>query len=364
MQSAATYSNINHNLASDYAAQDLLLPGVSRTFALTIPQLPPPLATVVTNAYLLCRIADTIEDDEGLSPAAKAEFEKQYIQVVIHAADPCEFRQALLLALSENTRPAERELINQIPTVIRCLKSFNPRQQRSLERCVRIMSQGMAQFQRHASLKGLNDLNELNRYCYYVAGVVGEMLTELFCDYSLAIDKHYPELMALALSFGQGLQMTNVLKDIWDDYQRGVCWYPRDIFSQHGIELTKLDRQHHLVGFESGLKQLIAITAGHLENALHYTLLLPTQETGLRRFCLWALGLAVLTLRKLYRHPKFKSGAQVKVSRRMVKTAIFTSNLFAQNNTMLKYLFKFAAAGLPQISQPTTHLFTEWSDHE
>jgi farnesyl-diphosphate farnesyltransferase len=43
--------------------QDQLLPGVSRTFALTIPQLPDALRPVVTNAYLLCRTADTIEDE-------------------------------------------------------------------------------------------------------------------------------------------------------------------------------------------------------------------------------------------------------------------------------------------------------------
>ena len=49
------------NSASNF--QDQILPHVSRTFALTIPQLPMPLRTAVTNAYLLCRIADTIEDE-------------------------------------------------------------------------------------------------------------------------------------------------------------------------------------------------------------------------------------------------------------------------------------------------------------
>ena len=39
-----------------------LLAKVSRTFALTIPQLPAPLADWVGNAYLICRIAGTIEE--------------------------------------------------------------------------------------------------------------------------------------------------------------------------------------------------------------------------------------------------------------------------------------------------------------
>ena len=45
--------------ASDEAYQDQILPHVSRTFALTIPELPPALRIGVTNAYLVCRIADT-----------------------------------------------------------------------------------------------------------------------------------------------------------------------------------------------------------------------------------------------------------------------------------------------------------------
>ena len=58
------------------------------------------------------------------------------------------------------------------------------------------------------------------------------MLTELFCDYSAEIDRHRKKLLQLAVSFGQGLQMTNILKDIWDDRARGACWLPRDVFQQ------------------------------------------------------------------------------------------------------------------------------------
>ena len=54
---------------SNEGYQDQILPHVSRTFALTIPQLPTRLKVAVTNAYLLCRIADTIEDEPALSPA-------------------------------------------------------------------------------------------------------------------------------------------------------------------------------------------------------------------------------------------------------------------------------------------------------
>ncbi|HEY5567564.1 MAG TPA: squalene/phytoene synthase family protein, partial [Gammaproteobacteria bacterium] len=57
---------LNGVARDDLEYQASILPGVSRTFALTIPVLPDRLAEVVTNAYLLCRLADTIEDDVGL----------------------------------------------------------------------------------------------------------------------------------------------------------------------------------------------------------------------------------------------------------------------------------------------------------
>ena len=62
--------------------QDYILQGVSRTFALTIPQLPSGLRKPVSNAYLLCRIADTIEDEPALSADQKRHFSRQFIKVV------------------------------------------------------------------------------------------------------------------------------------------------------------------------------------------------------------------------------------------------------------------------------------------
>src|ERR1700738_1531489 len=54
-------------------ASRLILPRVSRTFALGIKILPPKLETPVRIGYLLCRIADTIEDDLALAPERQVE---------------------------------------------------------------------------------------------------------------------------------------------------------------------------------------------------------------------------------------------------------------------------------------------------
>src|SRR5699024_47477 len=110
----------------------------------------------------------------------------------------------------------------------------------------------MPHFQRNARLSGLRDMAEMDRYCYYVAGIAGEMLTEVFCDRSPEIRKQRPELARLQASFGQGLQMVNILKDIWDDHERGACWLPRDLFQQAGFNLDDLRVGHYDPAFGAG----------------------------------------------------------------------------------------------------------------
>jgi len=333
---------------SDDALQAHLLDGVSRTFALTIPQLPEKLAKPVSNAYLLCRIVDTIEDEVSLNSAQKRQFSDQFIRVVQGEEAPEGLASALAPLLSAQTIPAEHELIRVIPRVIAITHSFESAQREALSLCVATMGQGMAEFQDRDLSHGLGEMSEMDAYCYYVAGVVGEMLTRLFCHYSPEIAARREPMMKLAVSFGQGLQMTNILKDLWDDHSRGVCWLPQSIFSAHGFDLKDLKPGHNDPRFAAGFQQLIGIAHAHLRNALEYTLLIPAHETGLREFCLWALGMAMLTLRKINAHLYFSDSAQVKISRRSVKTVIGTSRLTRRSNTMLKAAFFLAGTGLPK----------------
>ncbi|MGH8580999.1 MAG: phytoene/squalene synthase family protein [Gammaproteobacteria bacterium] len=331
----------------DLAYQDYVLQGVSRTFALTIPQLPQRLASVVSNAYLLCRIADTIEDEATLSREQKEEFSDQFIQVVEGRRSSEGFGASLFSVLSEHTLAAERDLIKHAPQVLRITHSYNPGQRRALARCIRIMARGMAQYQNKGTRAGLNDLAALDEYCYYVAGVVGEMLTELFCDYCEELNDEREEMMQLAVSFGQGLQMTNILKDVWEDHARGACWLPRDVFRKRQLDLGQLMQERGNPGFAFGIAELIGIARGHLENALRYTLRLPKREKGMRKFCLWALAMAVLTLRKIHRHKRYSSGKEVKITRASVKATIIVTNLLVSFDSLLKLLFNVMVRDLP-----------------
>jgi farnesyl-diphosphate farnesyltransferase len=326
--------------------QDQILPYVSRTFALTIPQLPTPLRSAVTNAYLLCRIADTIEDEPALSPTESRVFLQRFTGVVRGTETAGPLARELVRRLSERTLPAERELVSGMERVIEITAGLGA-ERPAIQRCIELMCHGMHHFQQTASLAGLARSSDLDSYCYYVAGVVGEMLTELFCCHSPAVAAQRNALQELSTSFAEGLQLTNIIKDFWEDRSRGACWFPRDLFARHGVELAELSPQGSDARFQAGVRELVAVAHGHLRNALAYALLLPPRETGIRLFCLWAIGLAVLTLRRIDAHPHYTSGAQVKVSHSAVLLTRLCTSAAVRNDRLLRHLFEHAARGLP-----------------
>ncbi len=335
------------SVSSDEVYQDHILPHVSRTFALTIPQLPLGLRTAVTCAYLLCRIADTIEDEPALSPPETLAFLQRFSALVAGRGDAKLLAREIEQRLSDRTLAAERDLVANMERVLGSFARLNGAQRSAIQRCVELMCQGMPRFQFSASLKGLAHSSDLDDYCYYVAGVVGEMLTDLFCDYSTDIARHRPALYGMAASFAQGLQMTNILKDVWEDRSRGACWLPQDVFTRHGVDLAGVSSEPFDPRFGAGFRELIGVAHAHLRNALDYTLLIPGRETGIRRFCLWAIGLAVLTLRKIEHNPRFTAGVQVKVKRSSVAMTRALTKIAGRSDWMLRALFAQAARGLP-----------------
>ena len=175
------------------------------------------------------------------------------------------------------------------------------------------------------------------------------MLTELFCAHSPHIDARRDELEGRTVSFGLGLQMTNILKDIWDDYENGVCWLPREVFEGTGYDLSELQPHHTGNGpsFSASMQHMVGIAHSHLREALKYTLTIPSNEVGIRRFLIWSALLAVSTLRNISLLPLFTEGSDVKVSRWKVTGMITLSNAVIRSNAGLSGLFNIAARGLP-----------------
>jgi len=334
-------------IAPDPELESRLLQGVSRTFALSIPELPSALRPAVVNGYLLCRVADTIEDEEALDTRTKSELLEHFAKVVAGESPADGFVEALAPHLTSITPAAEHELVRHTAQVVAGTHSFEDRQREALVRCVRIMCEGMARYGGLGRGDGLADSDAFQEYCYVVAGVVGEMLTEVFCAYSPEIDANRDGLQRTTVSFGQALQMTNILKDVWEDRERGFCWLPRAVFEAHGFDLADLRPGEAPEGFRAGMNELLGVAHGHLENSLEYSLLIPARERGIRHFCLWNLNMAALTLRKIHKNLDYRSGNDVKITRGTVRRIVMSTNLATPSDRALRWLFSYCSRGLP-----------------
>ena len=124
------------DVESDEAYQDAILAHVSRTFALTIPQLPAALRAPVTSAYLLCRIADTLEDEPALSAADTYTYLQRFAAAVRGREDAARLARDLVLRLSQATLPAERDLVANLPRMIRAVDRLGERQRDAIGRCI------------------------------------------------------------------------------------------------------------------------------------------------------------------------------------------------------------------------------------
>lgn len=322
-------NSLKENPLSDLAYQKAILGSVSRTFALTIPLLPPSIEKVVGNTYLLCRIVDTIEDAADLSPDSKQILSQLFLDVVLEKLPVSAFVDPCLVALKSHANQDELDLIIHTPTVLRILHTCSKSDQAAVSRCVTIMSNGMSHFHNKQTHSGLKDLQEFEKYCYVVAGVVGELLTTIFSNHSAEFAKRIQGHEDLAIAFGQALQMTNILKDSPEDKARGVSWKPANISQT----------------------ELLGIAYQKLEDSLRYILLIPKQDIGIRRFCFLAFGLAAMTLSEIAKQKEFTHQDEVKLSRKTVMAFYSFTNMAASSDFMMKAFFKLSTGALRNLKR-------------
>ena len=326
---------------------------VSRTFALTIPQLPPEVRFVIGNAYLLCRIADTIEDSPELDVSTKRQFLNRFADVVRSKESAEAFAADLAPLLSDGTKIDDKDLVSNSSVVVRFHQQTPPSQCDPVAKCVETMCRGMSEFV-DTGIDGLPDLAQVDRYCYFVAGVVGEMITEVLCDYSADIASRRDEIFSLSSQFGCGLQLINIIKDHNEDKKRGVSWLPRSILDrspEHGSSQLQAS-----TNADPRIVKLLGIARSRLEKSLHYITHIPIREIGVRRFLGWTLAFACLTLRRIHAKPNFRKGDEVKISRRQLFRSISAVNVAVRSNRALRWLFYATVPRLSTIERVVRHV--------
>jgi farnesyl-diphosphate farnesyltransferase len=328
-----------------------MLPRVSRTFALNIRILDGEVRQAVLQAYLLCRIADTIEDAEtGLLD--KSTCLREYATLLDGIAGSPEGRRDAVRRWQDrhfaavDSRAPEWQLCRQAETVFAAWESLPRRLQRPIEICVRDMSLGMVdvtarmRLDQHETLQ-IESLQDLESYCHIVAGTVGNMLCELFLEESDRLPHETAcRMRSLAERFGLALQLVNILQDIQVDRRRRVSYLPRQVLASFGITSEDLFLPEHRSQRVAVLARLVTLAVQSCDAAIDFTLLLPRRQVRLRLFCLWPLFLALRTLHQVLAAVR-KGGDEQRprVPRRQVRRCLLRASIRVLSNARLRALY-------------------------
>ena len=157
--------------------------------------------------YALCREVDDVADDESV---------------------PVEERRVRLSSWREDVRraagtetphfPVNRELqpvIHQFRLPLQCLEELISGVEMDLD------------------VKRYNTYEELDLYCYRVASVVGLLSIEIF-GYQDSACKDY------AVALGKALQLTNILRDVRTDAERGRIYLPLSELRRHQVSESEI----------------------------------------------------------------------------------------------------------------------------
>jgi farnesyl-diphosphate farnesyltransferase len=261
---------------------DDLLQKTSRTFALTIPLLPEPTRAEVGVAYLLFRIIDTFEDATHWSPDRRIEALGRFVELVDGPPEGGAEMAAECLRDPPIDHAGYLELLGKIPVVLRAFQDLQAGARAPIRTHLGRSAEGMQAFvARSAAPNGLElaTVDDLRGYCYAVAGIVGEMLTELFLLGRPALAVAADDLRQRAAAFGEGLQLVNILKDAAPDAEAGRVYLPRRV----------------------SRREIFALAEGDLAVAAAYTEILRASraERGLVAFNAFVTKLAVATLQVL-----------------------------------------------------------------
>jgi farnesyl-diphosphate farnesyltransferase len=321
-----------------------ILKHVSRSFYLTLWVVPVKVRDQLGLAYLFCRAADTIADTDLIPSTERLKllflFREQFQSVAVSGEAIAEIQNSRV-HLQEN--PAERTLLARLTDCFHIFEHFSRQDQNRIRKLVATLTKGMEMdltsfpTEGAVSFKALPSGNELDQYCYYVAGVVGEFWTRMIMGHFESLEGWEEARMCkLGVHFGKGLQMTNILKDLAKDLAKGRCYLPQNMLDEFKIDPESLKKAESVSSLKPLLAALIRLTLYHLEGGWQYILAIPRREVRLRLACLWPHLFAVRTLDRIYHaNDLLNPRATVKISRREVYITMLLTTLLVFSNRLL-----------------------------
>jgi phytoene synthase len=121
------------------------------------------------------------------------------------------------------------------------------------------------------------------RYCYHVAGVVGLMMASI-------MGAREPAVLDRACDLGLAFQLTNIARDIVEDFHNGRCYLPAEWLREAGIPPDEAGLPRHRVALAKVAARLVDYAEPYYASASEGIKALPLRSS-------WAIA----TARNVYR---------------------------------------------------------------
>jgi farnesyl-diphosphate farnesyltransferase len=322
---------------------DQQLEKVSRSFAILIPYVDPPVRLYLATAYLLCRVADNIEDCGQAHAWKQARFE-EFQQLLRQPQQAGRLLAAWEQYAWPGLRAEERQMMgvaDGLP-LWRIYAAIPSPVQTQISHWIGVMATGMSQLgdqgkrPNFIKRKGIDVLEtelDYDAYCYYVAGTVGALASELIIQEYELPPAAAATLQARADGCGRSLQKTNIIKDFVEDVNRGLCYLP-DTWLR-AVDHAPLELQGADLRWKASV---IGNVLGELQGAVDYVLALPSQAKGYRRASLLCLFSSYQTmLAAAERHQTlFTAAHQIKISRITMAQCISDAHKMVRDDAAIR----------------------------
>uniref|UniRef100_A0A674HAJ2 Squalene synthase n=1 Tax=Taeniopygia guttata TaxID=59729 RepID=A0A674HAJ2_TAEGU len=234
----------------------------SRSFAAVIQALDGELRHAVCIFYLVLRALDTVEDDMSIPLDVKVP--------MLH-----EFHSYLYQPDWKYTESKEkdRQVLEDFPTISMEFRNLSKVYQDVISDICHKMGVGMAEFLE----KKVDSEREWDKYCHYVAGLVGIGLSRLFSASELE-DSIVGQDTDLANSMGLFLQKTNIIRDYLEDQLEGREFWPREVWSRYAKKLSDFAKPENIDMAVQCLNELITNALHHVPDVLTYLSRLKNQS--------------------------------------------------------------------------------------
>lgn len=238
---------MNNNLQSGYSEAKEITKKFAKTFYYASKFLPKNKQNASYAIYAICRISDNAIDDNDQ---------------VIHSLKQIEQIRSNIASIYTNNNATD----NLLAVFKETIKQYNiPKE---------YFDELIAGLRTDLEKSSYPNFKELYQYCYRVAGVIGLIMLKIFGYKNAEAEKH-------AVNLGIAMQLTNILRDVKEDYQRGRIYLPLKEMDKFGVTEESISGRKIDESFLALMKFQIARARNYYEEARKGLKFIPEKSSRL-----------------------------------------------------------------------------------